>query len=85
MIRSITALAGAAFVAIAAASLAATPVRAEIDYPWCSLTSASQSGLPVCLYATLEQCQAFIGGMAGFCQRNARFVAKEQAIRRGVR
>ncbi len=43
-----------------------TPSRAEIDYPWCSLSSTGQSGTPACRFSTREQCQASIGGMAGF-------------------
>ncbi|WP_160170497.1 DUF3551 domain-containing protein [Afipia sp. P52-10] len=59
----------------AAISLASAPARAEIDYPWCAITSIGQSGMPACLYATKAQCDAFIAGQAGFCQPNARYVA----------
>jgi hypothetical protein len=62
-----------------------TPSRAEIEYPWCSVTSAGQSGTPSCRYATLEQCQAFISGVNGSCQPNPRATALPQAKRRGVR
>ena len=77
----------AAFIAIAAGLLAATEGRAEIDYPWCSISSTGQSGMPACRFSTLEQCQASIGGMAGFCQRNSRIVWQEQQqmMKRGVR
>jgi Protein of unknown function (DUF3551) len=80
-------LSAAAFIAIAASSSAPTEGRAEIDYPCCSISSTGQSGLPVCLFSTREQCQASIGGMAGFCQRNSRLVWQEQQqmMKRGVR
>jgi hypothetical protein len=79
-------LAAAALVAIAVTSLASTASRAEIDYPWCSITSAGQSGTPTCRYSTLEQCNAFLaGGVTGFCQPNPRATANAQVIRRGTR
>ena len=76
-----------AFIVLVAISVPATGGRAEIDYPWCSISSTGQSGMPACRFSTLEQCQASIGGMAGFCQRNSRLVWQEQQqmIKRGVR
>lgn len=71
--------------AFALLSLASAESRAEIDYPWCSISSTGQSGMPACRFATLEQCQASVSGGAGFCQRNSRIVAQEQAVRRGAR
>ena len=45
------------FVGLAAVTLfASAQGRAEIDYPWCAMTSTGQSGKPSCVYATLEQC-----------------------------
>jgi len=81
------ALLAGAIVVLVASSIAATEGRAEIDYPWCSISSTGQSGMPACRFSTLEQCQASIGGMAGFCQRNSRIVWQEQQqmIKRGVR
>jgi hypothetical protein len=71
---------------IAGAALAtATPGRTEIEYPWCSVTSAGQSGTPSCRYATLEQCQAFVSGLNGFCQPNPRATAQPQMKGRRVR
>lgn len=64
-------LSAAAFVAVAASSLASSPVRAEVEYPWCAITSLSR-GTPMCDFATIDQCRATIGGGAGFCQPNAR-------------
>lgn len=81
MIRSIAIV----IAAMALLSLAPAQGRAEVDYPWCSISSTGQSGMPACRFATVEQCQASIGGGAGFCQRNSRIVAREQAVRRGAR
>jgi hypothetical protein len=67
------------FVGVALATmLASAQVRAEIDYPWCAMTSTGQSGKPSCVYATLEQCRAFLAGQSGSCVRNARIVVQEQ-------
>jgi hypothetical protein len=68
----------ATVIALAATSFAATQARAEIDYPWCAMTSTGQSGKPSCVYATLEQCRAFLAGQSGSCVRNARIVLQEQ-------
>jgi hypothetical protein len=77
----------AAFVASAASSFAVTLARGEIDYPWCAMTSTGQSGKPSCVYATREQCLAFLAGQSGSCVRNARIVVQEQQqmIKRGTR
>ena len=68
------------FIGVAAVAilLASAQGRAEIDYPWCAMTSTGQSGKPSCMYATLEQCRAFLAGQAGSCVRNARIVVQEQ-------
>lgn len=86
--KSIGLAASAAFIAaiaIVTITVASTPARAEIEYPWCAITSIGQSGMPACLYSTREQCVAFIGGQAGFCQPNARYVAPATPARRGSR
>jgi hypothetical protein len=62
---------GAAAIAAAMfAMLATTPVRAEVEYPWCGY---ARLGAGSCGFATLEQCQAFITGTGGRCERNARY------------
>jgi hypothetical protein len=85
---SLLSFSAAALVAVAAIAFASTPSRAEIDYPWCSMTPTSQSGIPACRYATLAQCEAFVAGLSGTCQRNSRIVWQEQqmqATKRGAR
>jgi hypothetical protein len=78
MKMSLLSLSAAAFVAIAATSFTSTSSRAEVEYPWCSITSTGQSGMPSCSYSTLEQCNAFVAGQAGFCQQNPRATARAQ-------
>lgn len=70
---------------VAVAAITTTPARAEIEYPWCSITSIGQSGMPSCMYSTRDQCNAFIGGQAGFCQPNPRYVAPAAPARRNTR
>jgi hypothetical protein len=88
MTRLILSVSAAAFVAIAASSFFTTPGRAEIDYPWCSSSSTGQGGGPSCRYTSLEQCQAAVFGLNGWCSKNSRIVWQEQqqqAPKRGSR
>jgi hypothetical protein len=86
MKTSLLSLSATAFVAIAATALASSASRAEAEYAWCAITSTGQAGGPSCYYATLEQCQAFLAGQAGFCQPNPRATAlASQVKRRGAR
>jgi hypothetical protein len=86
MKTSLLSLSAAAFVAVAAGALASSPALAEIEYPWCAITSLSR-GTPMCDFATIDQCRATIGGGAGFCQPNPRAAQAQMppAQRRGVR
>jgi hypothetical protein len=74
----------AAGAVVAAGVLAGSPARAQVDYPWCAITSLNL-GTPVCDYATLEQCRASIVGGGGFCQPNGRVAPQAQMPRRGYR
>jgi hypothetical protein len=74
----------AALVTIAAGTLAGTPARADVEYPWCTITSLNL-GTPDCSYSTIEQCRAAIVGGGGFCQPNARAAPQAQMPRRGFR
>jgi hypothetical protein len=89
MKTSLLSISATAFVAIAATALASSPSRAEVEYPWCVITSTGQAGGPSCSYATLDQCNAFLAGQAGFCQPNPRATAQAQVqakvTRRGAR
>ena len=56
--------------AIASLAALATPVRAEIEYPWCAQYSGGSSGGRNCGFSTLEQCRATVSGIGGFCEPN---------------
>ena len=62
----------AVFIVAAIASLPVliTPVRAEIEYPWCAQYSGGSSGGRNCGFSTLEQCRATVSGIGGFCEPN---------------
>ena len=79
--KTILSLAATAFVVVAATSFASTPGRADAEYPWCAITGTGQDGMPKCSYSTIAQCNAFLGGQAGFCQPNPRATANAQVIR----
>jgi len=84
MKTSLLSFAAAVFVAAAAGMLAGSPARAQVEYPWCAITSLNL-GTPACDYATVEQCRASIVGGGGFCQPNGRAAPQAQMPRRGFR
>jgi hypothetical protein len=58
---------------LAAVFVALTADRAEADpYRWCAVYSGGETGGggSNCYFITLEQCQAQISGMGGFCEPN---------------
>lgn len=76
---SLLSLSATAFAVIGAAS----PARAEIDYPWCAM-SCQGGGVPLCSYTTVDQCRtSLVGG--GYCQPNPRATAAVSIPRRGAR
>ena len=55
-------------------------------YRWCAMYSAK--GASNCYFVTLQQCQAALSGMGGFCQPNNFYdgrpvMTAEDGIRRG--
>ena len=57
--------------AIASLPVLATPVRAEIEYPWCAQYSGGEmGGGRNCGFSTIEQCRATVSGIGGFCEPN---------------
>jgi hypothetical protein len=66
--------------ALAFAGLAsATSARAEIEYPYCAYGREGSGG---CMYATIEQCRAFINGAGGACYNNPRYTANAASMLR---
>jgi hypothetical protein len=85
MQKSLLSLSAAAGIAILATAATATSSRAEVEYPWCAISSSSGLGVPICDFATLEQCQDFIRGLSGFCRPNPRAVTQAPTARRTAR
>ena len=54
---------------------AALPVpHAEAQsYPWCASYGGGMGGSSNCGFTTLQQCQATISGMGGFCEPNTQY------------
>lgn len=51
--------------------------RAQADpYRWCALYSG-RAGSSNCYFLTLDQCQAAVSGVGGFCQPNPFFTGNE--------
>ena len=57
---------------IAACSLAVSisPVRAQTEWPWCALLIQEDSMASNCGFISLEQCERYLSGMGGYCERN---------------
>jgi hypothetical protein len=71
-------LLGFAIAAGLAASFAARPAAAE-PYKWCALYNSSRGGGPSnCGFVTLEQCQATVSGIGGFCVVNQFYTGPEE-------
>ena len=58
------------FILAAIASISATPVRAEIEYPWCAQYSGRGGGGRNCGFVSFEQCMETVRGIGGFCEPN---------------
>jgi hypothetical protein len=66
----------ASLIFAAAASVTATlavssPVRAEVEYPWCGVIANLGGGDPSCTFTTIDQCRAYVS-VGGYCQPNPR-------------
>jgi hypothetical protein len=50
------------------------PARADDPYKWCAIYSGSAiDGSKGCWFTTLEQCNATVNGLAGFCLPNTSY------------
>jgi len=60
-----------AIMALAAlAALLPTSPAHTTEYPWCARYGGGMSGSSNCGFQTLEQCQATVSGVGGYCERN---------------
>lgn len=62
------------------AVLSANSASAEILYPWCA-QYGTRGGGTNCGFSTLEQCQATVSGIGGFCRENPFYT---EALARGT-
>jgi len=47
----------------------ATSAQAQ-NYPWCAYYGGMEGGGKNCGFTTIQQCQATVSGIGGFCDRN---------------
>lgn len=66
-----------ALLALSAFVLAPSSSRA-IEYPWCAQYSGDGGGGRNCGFSTLQQCQATVSGIGGFCERNSFYTGPER-------
>ena len=72
MLKSIAA---AFAMATMACLMAASPARAETQYPWCAQYSDEDNNSTNCGFVTLAQCKETVSGIGGFCQENPAYPA----------
>ena len=64
--RIVLAITAVLFIAVSATQ----PAQAD-PYKWCAVYAGNaMDGSKACWFTTLEQCQATVTGLAGFCQPN---------------
>ena len=51
------------------------------NYPWCAQYSGDVGG-ENCGFSTIQQCQATVSGIGGYCYQNPMFVQVNQPVRR---
>lgn len=76
-------LAGFGLAAMAMAMTTATAAAAD-DYRYCAVYGV-EGRATNCYFVTLEQCQAAISGMGGFCQPNPYYTGDAATPRRAKR
>ena len=75
--KIMAALAG--FVALAASSGEA----GARDYPWCAQLMLDRTGgAENCGFVSLRQCETYVDGIGGYCERNPRYISERQRSRR---
>ena len=75
-----------AAVAGLAALAASTGEAAARDYPWCAQLMLDRTGgAENCGFVSLRQCEAYVNGIGGYCERNPRYFAEQRRERRSRR
>jgi len=54
------------------------------NYPWCAQYSGDVGG-ENCGFTTLQQCQATVSGIGGYCLQNPMYAAQANQVRRRYR
>jgi len=54
------------------------------NYPWCAQYSGDVGG-ENCGFVTIQQCQATVSGIGGYCYQNPMFQAQANQVRRRYR
>lgn len=68
-------------VAVAWLASFATPSNAE-EWPWCAiLTMGKDDQATNCGFANRQQCEAYIDGIGGYCERNPHYNPARQRQR----
>jgi hypothetical protein len=58
---------------VAATTVLNTPTKAQ-NYPWCAIYGGGNNGGATnCGFTTIQQCQATVSGIGGFCQPNTQY------------
>jgi hypothetical protein len=83
MKTSLVCLSATAIAITAGVSVASSVAKAEPVYAWCAVSSSGGLGQPLCHFATLEQCNAFLLGLTGSCRPNPRATSVEPAAGKG--
>jgi hypothetical protein len=73
----------AAAASVTATLTMSTPVRAEVEYPYCGHIPSQGGSNSSCSFATIEQCRVYVS-TGGYCERNPRTSALAQTPRRAM-
>ncbi len=61
------------------------PARANDPYQWCAVYGPEDGGSANCYFLTLQQCQATISGVGGWCMRNGFYTGQPVTTDAGAR
>jgi Protein of unknown function (DUF3551) len=64
---------------VALTALTPSPARA-IEYPWCAAMTGTMDGARNCGFVSLQQCQGYVHGLGGFCERNQFYTGPEKTL-----
>lgn len=63
-----------------------TPTAGKADqYKWCAVYGGEMGGASNCGFVTIEQCQATVSGIGGFCEPNQFYTGPNERLARRAR